>query len=133
MAAALRFLIIDDDKMNNFICNVTIKNCFRDAIVTSFEQPVEALGYIRDTFARNPLPTVLLLDLNMPVLSGWDVLDELEKCDYSILNQLRIYILSSSVDQRDIERAKNNPHVVEFISKPLKKEKLMELFRPGAE
>lgn len=133
MAAALRFLIIDDDKMNNFICHVTIKNCFRDAIVTSFEQPVEALGFIQNTYVHNPLPTILLLDLNMPELSGWDVLDELEKCNVSILNQLSIYILTSSVDQRDIERAKNNPHVVEFISKPLKKEKLMELFRPGAE
>ena len=133
MASALQFLIIDDDKMNNFICNVTIKNCFRDAIVTSFEQPVEALGYIRTTFALNPVSTILLLDLNMPVLSGWDVLDELEKCDASVLNQLHIYILSSSVDQRDMERAKNNPHVVEFISKPLKKEKLLELFQAGGE
>jgi CheY-like chemotaxis protein len=64
----------------------------------------------------------------MPVLNGWEFLVELKQMDIAVVEQFDIYILSSSVDQRDMDKAKSDPHVIDFISKPLKKEKLMELF-----
>lgn len=117
------FMIIDDDAMNNFICKAAIKNVVKEAALISFEKPVEALEYIKANFSGDPpRKTYMLLDINMPVLTGWEVLEELEKNHAELLPGFLIYILSSSIDVRDIKRAEANPHVVDFVSKPLTKE-----------
>lgn len=117
------FMIIDDDAMNNFICKAAIKNVVKEAALISFEKPVEALAYIKANFSGNESgKTYMLLDINMPVLTGWEFLDELEKNHAELLPGFLIYILSSSIDVRDIKRAEANPHVVDFVSKPLTKE-----------
>jgi response regulator RpfG family c-di-GMP phosphodiesterase len=123
------FMIVDDDHMNNFICNITLKNTYKNSQITAFEKPVDALAYITTNYPRQDTEkTTLLLDINMPVLNGWEFLVELKQMDIAVVEQFDIYILSSSVDQRDMDKAKSDPHVIDFISKPLKKEKLMELF-----
>lgn len=129
MNTCQHFMIVDDDHMNNFICNITLKNTYKNSQVTSFEKPVEALAYITNSYPRNDIEkTTLLLDINMPVLNGWEFLEELKQMNLAVVDQFNIYILSSSVDQRDMDKAKSDPHVIDFISKPLKKEKLIELF-----
>ena len=90
---------------------------------------MEALAYITANYPRKDIEkTTLLLDINMPVLNGWEFLAELKQMNLAVVEQFNIYILSSSVDQRDIDKAKSDPHIIDFISKPLKKENLMELF-----
>jgi len=117
------FMIIDDDAMNNFICKAAIKNVVKEASLISFEKPVEALEYIKANFSTDkPAKTFMLLDINMPVLTGWEFLEELEKNHAELLPGFLIYILSSSIDVRDIKRAEANPNVVDFVSKPLTKE-----------
>lgn len=117
------FMIIDDDAMNNFICKAAIKNVVKDAHLISFEKPVEALEYIKTNFSTDkPAKTYMLLDINMPILTGWEFLEELEKNHPELLPGFLIYILSSSIDVRDIKRAEANPNVVDFLSKPLTKE-----------
>jgi CheY-like chemotaxis protein len=97
-------------------------------MTTTFEKPQEALSYIK---ANYPMPggekTILLLDINMPVLSGWDFIQEILAFSPPIIDHFSIYIQSSSVDFRDLEKANENPHIVDFISKPLKKEFLASL------
>lgn len=111
------FMIVDDDHMNNFICNITLKNTYKNSQITAFEKPVDALAYITTNYPREDTEkTTLLLDINMPVLNGWEFLAELKQMNLDVLEQFDIYILSSSVDQRDMDKAKSDPHVIDFIS-----------------
>jgi len=63
----------------------------------------------------------------MPVMMGWEFLDEFKKLSSGIQNHFKIYILSSSVDERDKERAAREPLVEGFISKPISKDRLIQL------
>lgn len=122
------FMIIDDDAMNNFICKAAIKNVVKEAALISFEKPVEALEYIKTYYKQDePAKTYILLDINMPVLTGWEFLEELEKNHSELLPRFLIYILSSSIDARDMKRAEVNPNMVDFISKPLTKEAIKRI------
>lgn len=64
----------------------------------------------------------------MPTLSGWEFLQSFSTFPHSIKKQFDIYMLSSSIDPADIERAKLNPLVIDFIEKPMNREVLEQLF-----
>jgi CheY-like chemotaxis protein len=125
------FLIVDDDPLNNKLCELVITNrkvANGLAKLISFTEPEKALQYIRDTYAQPGANlTILLLDINMPVINGWQFLEFFEQFDEQVKQYFKIYMLSSSVDNRDIERAQNCSYVMDFISKPLKKEKVQEI------
>lgn len=123
MTTATRYLIIDDDRMTLFLCSVLIRKTVKDAIITTFEKPEQALRFIAENYPlANDEKTVLLLDINMPMLSGWDFIQELLNINPPIIEQFCIYIQSSSVDRRDLEKASSHPYILDFISKPLKKD-----------
>jgi CheY-like chemotaxis protein len=75
----------------------------------------------------NESTSIILLDLNMPIMSGWEFLERFEELDEIIKKQVKIYILSSSVDPRDKERAGKNKDVEDYIVKPLTKEIVLEI------
>jgi CheY-like chemotaxis protein len=128
MNTYFEFIIIDDDPLNNLICNTLIKGSCSNCRVTSFTYPQRALLHIKENYqAEGENKIIVLLDINMPLLTGWEVLDELRKAGNNIINRLNIYILSSSVDGRDMEKAHRDPNVVDFISKPLRKDVLNKL------
>lgn len=69
-------------------------------------------------------PDIVFLDINMPVLDGWQFLDALE--GRAIANELRIYMLSSSIDEVDLKRAMHYPMVSKYIAKPISTKSLEE-------
>ena len=75
------------------------------------------------------LPDYILLDINMPIMNGWEFLDEFKRLNIDPLGKCKIYIISSSVFSNDINKARSYPLVKDFISKPLNVEKIVELFR----
>ncbi|WP_424494375.1 response regulator [Salinimicrobium sp. GXAS 041] len=123
------FIVIDDDSTNNLICNYTIKRFDREANVRLFEKPENALQVISKEYANlsEARPTVLFLDINMPSMTGWEVLEEFKNFDNEIREQFKIYMLSSSIEDLTQERDQY-PFLAGFISKPLKVEKLQDLF-----
>ncbi len=125
-----RFILVDDDPINNLIIEHQIKTKISTEIeIVSFESPMEGFSYIMNyDGAESRVQTVLFLDLNMPVFSGWDFLEKLEKLDDQITNQLTIYVSSSSLDNRDIERANNIDLVKDYLIKPLTADLLVGLF-----
>jgi CheY-like chemotaxis protein len=64
-------------------------------------------------------PRLIFLDLNMPVMGGWEFLDHFSTSDYSDFNTTNIIILSSTIDPEDLEKAKNYPMILDFLSKPI--------------
>lgn len=123
------FIVVDDDPMNNKICHFIIKQVYHTASVRVFTEGEAALNYITGDYSKekNTKEAVLFLDLNMPVMTGWEFLERFKRLDREIQNDFKIYILSSSVDERDKERAALEPVVRGFISKPISKEIILSL------
>ena len=121
MDTPTRFIIIDDDKLNNKICTVTLEKICHNTEIRSFTDASKGLEYIMSEYPQTnySVPTVLLLDLLMPVMDGWEFLDAFRRLDPAIKNQIRIYILSSSEDRRDMERADADVNVASYLVKPL--------------
>lgn len=124
-----RFLLIDDDPINNMISSKLINKISPKADIIMFTEPVAGLQYIKSNSLQGNVNTVLFLDLNMPVLTGWDVLDELTDIQDMIQCFFKTYILSSSNAPVDQKRAKTYPIVCDFIVKPLTLFRLQELLK----
>ena len=124
MDSSSRFIVIDDDALNNKICRVCIEKIYTGVNVTTFTDPKEGFDHVVAEYSRtdHSATATLFLDINMPVMNGWEFLDLFDELDESIKQRVKIYILSSSVDKRDMERAKTNKNVVYYLIKPLTKE-----------
>ena len=81
----------------------------------------ELLDQCHKWLATSPdqFPDFIFLDINMPIMDGWEFLDEFEKLPLAILKNCSVYLLTSSIDENDIEKSKEHKTVKEFISKPL--------------
>lgn len=125
------FLFIDDDPLNNMICRMTIEMILGKVPSESFTNPQEGLDYLKTGFLEKDQSTrsVLLLDINMPLMSGWEFLDRFDDLPSGTKDRIQIYILSSSVDRRDKERSYANKNVKDFLVKPLTMETVMQMFQ----
>ena len=126
----MKVLIIDDDEVNNFLCKKVMELCdFSKDIHTcgSAQSGMEYLKHLKDNNSEE-YPNLLFLDINMPVKTGWDFLEMYKDWVKDIsADSLKIYMLSSSVYEDDINRAEQHPLVTQYIAKPLSETILKEL------
>ncbi len=123
------FIVFDDDVINNLICEKIIQTTIPGAIVQTFTEPERGLEYILATYADdNSNNAILFLDINMPSLNGWEVLDKLDEFPDVVKGHIKIFMLSSSVDPLDTEKARDNPLVSGYIMKSLSQVKLRAVF-----
>jgi CheY-like chemotaxis protein len=124
------FILVDDDPLSNLLLKKVIEKNLDGAVAQDFITPELALKYIETQFVHTQLQEkiTLFLDINMPTITGWEFLDEFERFEAHIKNQFQIYILSSSIDPADIQRAKLNPYVKDFVEKPINKDFLVRTF-----
>ena len=125
------FIVIDDDPVNNMICKYIIAGFAPAASIHLFVEPEKALAFIQEEYGNNALnrETSLFLDINMPTMSGWEFLDQYRLFEDSVLAQINVFILSSSIDPEDMEHANSNPIVLGYYPKPLSKITLQTLFQ----
>ena len=118
-----RVIMVDDDPYSHLICKVNIRRIAAEVEFLEFLLPVKGIEYVESSYNKEAeeCPTVLLLDINMPVMDGWDFLERYDKIESHIKDQLTIFLLSSSIDSRDKQRANENKYVKGFLMKPLRK------------
>lgn len=122
-------LCVDDDPITLMLCKMVInKASFSNKIITA-KNGEEALNYFKSfnntsVDEQSKKPQLIFLDLNMPVMGGWEFLDSFSTSEYSKHNTTKVIILSSTIDPEDIEKAKKYPMVLDFLSKPISKEML---------
>ncbi len=126
----LACIIDDDDMYVNLITKVIdLRKLSKNLII--FRNGKEALDYFVSAFKkmeRRDIPEVILLDLNMPIMDGWQFLNELSKYDFKELNETTLYIVSSSINPADIERSKAISMVKDFLVKPIRPNEIAEVF-----
>lgn len=127
-------LCVDDDPITLMLCKMVIKKSeFAQELITA-QNGEEALNYFDDLKLNNlgneikHYPQLIFLDLNMPVMGGWEFLDSFSKEDYrELFKDCKVIVLSSTIDPADITKAKTYPMVMDFMSKPITKEMLDDL------
>jgi CheY-like chemotaxis protein len=113
-----KILLVDDDMITVIITDRIIKhNAFSEEVV-SLNNGQEALDYLAKSTPED-IPEIIFLDLNMPIMDGWEFLEHYQKLSFGINNYPPVYILSSTADSEDQRKAMSYSFVKKFISKPL--------------
>ena len=127
-SSKIKLLVIDDDDINIFIIKKIVEKTGFDVDMAAKNNGQLAIDYLKELLADNhPLPDLILIDINMPILNGWEFIEAYENLE--INSKIDMYMLSSSVYENDIEKAKGYKTVKGFISKPLSIERLTELIK----
>jgi response regulator RpfG family c-di-GMP phosphodiesterase len=114
------FVVIDDDPMNNFICRKVIQKLYANADIQTFTEPEAGLSYLISKYStRGGTGALLFIDINMPTLSGWEVIEKFMDFPSLIKEQVTIYVFSSSIAVEDKKRAQGLVLVKGFLEKPL--------------
>ncbi len=124
-------LLVDDNEIDNLINQKMIDaSGIADKIFvnTSAKSALEFLNNLTVLGqSRDLLPELLFLDIDMPLMDGYQFLDEFGKLDSSIKDKVKIIMLTSSINPHDERTAKSYPFVKQFLHKPLTKEMLIDL------
>jgi CheY-like chemotaxis protein len=122
--------LIDDDDVFVFLTTKAIEQTNLVDLIKVFGNGLDALDFLKENINNvEALPEIILLDLSMPIMNGWQFLEEFTKLNPTIGKKITIYICSSSISPDDIARAKNINEVSDYIIKPITKDKLIDLLK----
>ncbi|RTY95874.1 response regulator [Flavobacterium sp. GT3R68] len=119
--------IIDDDEVFVFLTTKAIEKTNIVDKVTVFHNGKQALTFFEQNFNKPELlPEIILLDLFMPVMDGWQFLEEFIKIQPRFEKKIVVYVITSSISPIDAKKAKTITQISDFIVKPVTKEKLLD-------
>lgn len=118
MKPLLNFFLIDDSAFDLFIYEkLLIKSGITDSVKT-FNSARDALKHLINQADTLP-DSIILLDLQMPDMNGFEFIDEFDTLPLLLQGKVRIFMLSSTIDTRDIDKAKASQHIIDLLPKPL--------------
>lgn len=120
--------IIDDDPIHQFGMKVLMRKIAFSSEVIIFNNGQEAIDSLLDLLHQGtPLPSLIFLDLNMPIKDGWGFLDDFLHIPHHNRDKVTVYIVSSSINPKDLERAKQYEMVGNYVVKPINEKSLRAL------
>ena len=128
MKTIRKLAIVDDDSIFVFLTKKNIALTHLVEQMQVFENGFEILEFLKNNL-DNPeqLPEIILLDLSMPIMDGWQFLEQMETIKNNLPCKISMYIVSSSISPDDIKRAQQISLVTDYILKPISKEKFIDL------
>ena len=120
--------LIDDDLIYLYTMKKLIEKYKLCNHVMEFKNGQEAMNYFNSVTDTTLLPQVIFLDINMPVMNGWDFVKQFTQLPYLNNSNMNLYITSSSIDSADINRARSFSVIRDYLIKPLTLDKLKSFF-----
>lgn len=123
-------MCIDDDPITLMLFKKVVQRAsFAKEIMNALngQEAITLINTINDSPNQENKPQLIFLDLNMPVMGGWEFIDLFNVSNYYNLNNTKVIILTSTIDPEDIKKSKSYPNVIEFLPKPITVEMLDNL------
>ncbi|EGV42106.2 response regulator [Bizionia argentinensis JUB59] len=125
-------MLIDDNKIDLFVNQRIIEKYNPEVKTRVFNNGNSALSFLKlldlkETIESETIPSVILLDINMPEMSGFNFFKEFKQLSTLLKNKIEVYILSSSTSPDDVRKAQNESLCAGYITKPLTVDKLKSL------
>lgn len=113
-------MLVDDDDIANFLNRKLLEICSFSRKIKGFNKSSEALDFLKERVESNePHPEIFFIDLNMPVMDGFELLEEMKKLFKDKFNEIKIVVLTSSVDLNDRRKVELISENIIFFNKPL--------------
>lgn len=130
MKKPVNILLVDDDDLFTFLFGEYMKECDFPVSVKQLNHGLLALNYLDELQQHEQQqPDIVFLDLSMPVMDGWEFIDEFSQWIKKTGKTIPLFIVSSSISPYDIERARSLKTVKDFIIKPASPEKIISLIK----
>jgi CheY-like chemotaxis protein len=125
----LSICLVDDDKIYQFAARKTIEATGMVQSIKSFVNGEEAIHFLEKCIEFDPagIPDIIFLDINMPIMNGWEFLEAYNNLVQRLPKKVTIYMVSSSVDEYDINKSRQFEEVTDYIIKPVHKERFKQL------
>ncbi len=120
-------LLIEDDHIAIFIAKTNLDRIFQYNDLLIAHNGEEALNLLKSIEDPNLLPDLVLLDINMPLVDGWDFMDHIS--ELNLKKEIPIFILTSSIDPSDIRKSQQYSEIKGFLSKPITTQALDEILQ----
>jgi CheY-like chemotaxis protein len=121
-----KLFVVDDDEVHNFVTQRLVLQFDNEYEVVSFLSPVKALEALK---SAQELPGIILLDINMPEMDGFEFLSKMK--DENLSDKIQVIVYSSSTYKDDKRKAKEFPNVIGYLEKPFSAEKYGEILEIG--
>ena len=121
-------LLVDDDEATNFLHKIMINDAGCAQGIHVAKNGKEAIEYLTNAIeGKYPQPDLIFLDINMPVMNGWEFLDEYQKLSDEQKAKMVLVMLTTSINPDDYEKSKDYPDVAGFRNKPLSADLIKEI------
>ncbi len=128
MSKKITVMLIDDNRIDLFIHNEFVKQMNIAHTVLEYSFAKDAITFLQNNDASK-WPELILLDIHMPIMNGFDFIEEYSLLPNDLRKKCNIIIVSSSLDTGDKLKAKTNPFVLELFEKPMNAKKIMDLLK----
>jgi CheY-like chemotaxis protein len=119
-------MLVDDNEHDNFFHERTIKKVDASIVVIKMKSGDEALDYLKQTI-ENTHPDLILLDINMPGMNGWEFLEQYNLLTQKMQSHALIVMLTTSSSPVELRRALSHKLINDYIIKPLTEESLKDI------
>lgn len=121
------FIVIDDNKLDCFIAEKIIRNTGLSESVATFSDARRALEFVKNDTQPDEHNNIIIVDIQMPLMNGFEFVEAFEMLPQDLRNRFVIFMLTSSINENDLNRVKNYGSVKHLLNKPLTSDKLSYL------